>query len=400
MARVLVGVTGGIAAYKACELVRLLVKGGHEVVPLVTPGAERFVRAETFFALARRSPAEDLYAHLTRADLLVVAPLTANTLAKLAHGLADNLVTEAALAHRGPLLLAPAMNPRMWAHPATQANVEAVRARGAVLVGPDEGETAEGEWGLGRMAEPEQIFARCRELLGESESLAGRRVLVSAGGTREPLDAVRFLGNRSSGRMGVALAAESQKRGAEVTLLAANLSVPPPAGVDVVETPTAESLLEAALARRDADLVLMAAAVADYRPAERIDSKRPKDEHPWHVDLEPTTDILQSLAERRANGQVLVGFAAESGAEGLARARAKLARKRVDLVVYNDVSRSDIGFDADENEVVLVTASGEQRVAKASKDRIAAAIVDRAEELLRERAGSRASRDGGGGREL
>ena len=386
MARVLVGVAGGIAAYKACELVRLLVKGGHEVVPLVTRGAERFVRAETFFALARRSPAEDLYVHLTQADLLVVAPLTANTLAKLAGGHADNLVTEAALAHRGPVLLAPAMNPRMWVHPVTQANVEAVRARGAVLVGPDEGETAEGEWGLGRMAEPEQIFARCRELLGESDSLAGRRVLVSAGGTREPLDAVRFLGNRSSGRMGVALAAESQKRGANVTLLAANLSVPTPAGVDVVETPTAETLLEAALARRDADLVLMAAAVADYRPAERIDSKRPKDEHPWHVDLEPTTDILQSLAERRANGQVLVGFAAESGAEGVARARAKLARKRVDLVVYNDVSRSDIGFDADENEVVLVAASGEQRVAKASKDRIAAAIVDTAEELLRERA--------------
>ncbi len=386
MARVLVGVTGGIAAYKACELVRLLVKGGHEVVPLVTSGAERFVRAETFFALARRSPADDLYLHLTQADLLVVAPLTANTLAKLAGGHADNLVTEAALAHRGPVLLAPAMNPRMWAHPATQANVEAVRARGAVLVGPDEGETAEGEWGLGRMTEPEQIFARCRELLGETDSLAGRRVLVSAGGTREPLDAVRFLGNRSSGRMGVALAVEARKRGAEVTLLAANLSVSPPAGVEVVETPTAETLLEAAMARSDADLVLMAAAVADYRPAEPLDTKRPKDERAWHVDLEPTADVLQSLAERRTNGQVLVGFAAETGVEGLARAREKLERKRVDLVVYNDVSRSDIGFDADENEVVLVTASGEQRVPQAPKDRIAAAIVDTAEELLRERA--------------
>src|SRR6478736_1879397 len=227
MARVLVGVTGGIAAYKACELVRLLVKSGHEVVPLVTPGAERFVRADTFFALARRSPAEDLYVHLTRADLLVVAPLTANTLAKLAHGEADNLVSEAALAHRGPVLLAPAMNPRMWAHPATQANLETVRSRGAVIVGPDEGETAEGEWGLGRMAEPDEIYARCRELLGESDSLAGRHVLVSAGGTREPLDAVRFLGNRSSGRMGVALAEEARLRGAEVTLGAANLSVGP-----------------------------------------------------------------------------------------------------------------------------------------------------------------------------
>ncbi len=386
MARVLVGVTGGIAAYKACELVRLLVKGGHEVVPLVTPGAERFVRAKTFFALARRSPSDDLYVHLTRADLLVVAPLTANTLAKLAHGEADNLVAEAALAHRGPVLLAPAMNPRMWAHPATQANVEAVRSRGAAIVGPGEGETAEGEWGLGRMAEPERIYARCRELLGETDTLAGRRVLVSAGGTREPLDAVRFLGNRSSGRMGVALAEVSRKRGADVTLLAANLTVPPPPGVEVVETPTAEAMLEAALARRGADLVLMAAAVADYRPVERVDAKRPKDERTWQVELEPTHDVLQSLGERRTNGQVLVGFAAETGPDGLARAREKLSRKRVDLVVYNDVAREDIGFDSDENEVVLVTASGERRVEKAPKDRIAATIVDTAEELLRERA--------------
>jgi phosphopantothenoylcysteine decarboxylase / phosphopantothenate---cysteine ligase len=386
MARVLVGVTGGIAAYKACELVRLLVKGGHDVMPLVTPGAERFVRAETFFALARRSPADDLYLHLTRADLLVVAPLTANTLAKLAHGEADNLVLEAALAHRGPVLLAPAMNPRMWAHPATQANLETVRARGAVVVGPDEGETAEGEWGLGRMAEPEEIYARCRELLGESDSLAGRHVLVSAGGTREPLDAVRFLGNRSSGRMGVALAEVSRKRGADVTLLAANVTVPPPRGVEVVETPTAETMLEAALARRDADLILMAAAVADYRPAERVDAKRPKDDQPWRLELEPTTDVLQSLGRRRTDGQVLVGFAAETGPDGLSRAREKLNRKHVDLVVYNDVARDDIGFDSDENEVVLVTASGERRVGKAPKDRIAATIVDTAEELLRERA--------------
>ena len=386
MARVLVGVTGGIAAYKACELVRLLTKGGHEVVPLVTPGAERFVRAETFFALARRSPAEDLYVHLTRADLLVVAPLTANTLGKLAHGLADNLVAEAALAHRGPLLLAPAMNPRMWSHPATQANVETLRARGAVLVGPDEGETAEGEWGVGRMAEPEEIYRRARELLGETDSLAGRRVLVSAGGTREPLDAVRFLGNRSSGRMGVALAEAARKRGADVTLLAAHLAVAPPRGVAVVETPTAEAMLEAALERADADVVLMAAAVADYRPSERVEGKRPKDREEWRLTLEPTADILRSLAEQRTNGQVLVGFAAEAGEAGLARAREKLRQKGVDLVVFNDISRGDVGFDADENEVVLVSASGEERVAKAGKDRIASAIVERAEKLLHDRA--------------
>jgi phosphopantothenoylcysteine decarboxylase/phosphopantothenate--cysteine ligase len=386
MARVLVGVTGGIASYKACDLIRLLVKGGHEVMPLVTPSAERFVRAETFFALARRSPSEDLYVHLTQADLLVVAPLTANTLAKLAHGLADNLVTEAALAHRGPVLLAPAMNPRMWASPATQANVDAVRSRGAVLIGPDEGETAEGEWGLGRMAEPEEIFRRSRELLGETDSLAGRRVLVTAGGTREPLDAVRFLGNRSSGRMGVALAEEARKRGAAVTLLAANLAVPPPRGIEVVETPTAAAMLEEVLARGDADVVLMAAAVADYRPAKPAAEKRPKDEQAWQVTLEPTTDVLRTLGEQRANGQVLIGFAAEHGDEGLSRAREKLKQKRIDLVVYNDVSRGDIGFDAGDNEVVLITAGRERRVTKAPKDRIAVTIVDTAEELLRERA--------------
>src|SRR6185312_5228624 len=201
MARILLGVSGGIAAYKACDLTRLLVRAGHDVVPLVTPGAERFVRAETFAALARRPAGEDLYPHLTSADLLVVAPCTANTLAKLAHGLADTLVTEAALAHRCPVLVAPAMNPRMWAAAATRANVATLRTRGVELVGPDEGEMAEGEWGVGRLAEPDEIARRVEQLLAPP-TLAGRRVLVTAGGTREPLDSVRFLGNRSSGRMG------------------------------------------------------------------------------------------------------------------------------------------------------------------------------------------------------
>src|SRR5215468_7695218 len=265
MSRVLLGVTGGIAAYKACELCRLLVKDGHDVVPLVTPGAERFVTAETFRALARRPPADDVYLHLTRADLLVVAPCTANTLAKLANGLADNVLTEAALANRGPVLLAPAMNPRMWSHPATRTNAEALRERGVVLVGPDEGETAEGELGVGRMAEPEEILRAALELLHGTSALRGKRVLVSAGGTREPLDAVRYVGNRSSGRMGVALAAEARRRGAHVTLLAANLAVPAPAGVEVVETPTAADLEREALERgTHADVVIMAAAVADY----------------------------------------------------------------------------------------------------------------------------------------
>ena len=289
MSRVLLGVTGGIAAYKACELCRLLVKEGHDVVPLVTPGAERFVTAETFRALARRPPGDDVYLHLTRADLLVVAPCTANTLAKLAQGLADNVLTEAALAHRGPVLVAPAMNPRMWSHPATRANAETLRARGVVLVGPDEGETAEGELGVGRMAEPDEILRAARTLLMGSGPLSGKRVLVSAGGTREPLDAVRFVGNRSSGRMGVALAAEARRRGAEVTLLAANLAVPAPAGVEIVETPTAADLEREALARAaEADVVVMAAAVADYRPAEALAAKRPKDTATWTLELEPT----------------------------------------------------------------------------------------------------------------
>lgn len=393
VARILLGVTGGIASYKACELVRRFVRAGHEVVPLVSPSAERFVTAETFAALARRPVSENPYPHLENADLLVIAPLTANTLAKLAHGLADSVLTEAALAHRGPFVVAPAMNDRMWSHPATQANVELLRARGVELVGPAAGELAEGGEGVGRMSEPDEIFDRCTALLAGSEqvapshevrSLAGRRVVVSAGGTREPLDAVRFLGNRASGRMGVALAAEAARRGADVTLLAANLAVPPPTGVEVVDTPTAETMLAEALARSDADLIVMAAAVADYRPAERREDKRPKDGGGWTVELEPTTDVLRTLAERRANGTVLVGFAADVGERGLERAREKLEAKGANLFVFNDVSRSDVGFDAPDNEVVIVSKRGEEQIAKAPKERIAAAVLDRAERLLEE----------------
>jgi phosphopantothenoylcysteine decarboxylase/phosphopantothenate--cysteine ligase len=384
MARVLVGVSGGIAAYKACELVRLLVKGGHEVVPLLTPEAERFVAGKTFAALARRPLSDDPYPHLKRADLLVVAPCTANTLAKLAHGLADNLVTEAALAHDGPVLVAPAMNHRMWSHPATQANVQTLRARGVELIGPDEGELGEGEWGVGRMAEPEQISRRCEALLGPSNSLLqGKRVLVTAGGTREPLDAVRFLGNRSSGRMGVEVAAEARRRGAAVTLVGSNLAVSAPKGVEIVEAPTAADVAREMLARAgEADAIVMAAAVADYRPADAREDKRPKDGEPWQVELEPTTDVLRELSSRRPDGQVLVGFAAEYGEGGLDRARRKLADKGLDLIVYNDVGREDIGFDADDNEVVLVSAGVEREVKKAPKAAVAAALLDEVAELL------------------
>jgi phosphopantothenoylcysteine decarboxylase / phosphopantothenate---cysteine ligase len=388
VARILVGVTGGIAAYKACELVRLLVKAGHEVVPLVTPGAERFVRAETFYALARHRPTEE-YPHLQRADVLVIAPLTANTLAKLAHGLADNLVTEAALAHQGPVLAAPAMNTRMWSHAATQANVETLRARGVELIGPEAGELAEGEHGVGRMSEPEAIFVRVQELLGGANgSLAGKRVLVTAGGTREPIDAVRFVGNRSSGRMGVALAAEASRRGADVTLIASNLSVPVPGGIEVVEAPTADDLARETLARAEADVLVMAAAVADYRPTAALESKRTKDESSWSVELEPTDDVLRSLtADGAANGRIVVGFAAETAEDGLARARQKRTVKNADLFVYNDVGRADVGFESPENEVVIISEQGERHVERAPKERVAAEILDDVERLLEARGG-------------
>jgi phosphopantothenoylcysteine decarboxylase/phosphopantothenate--cysteine ligase len=394
VARILVGVTGGIAAYKACTLVRLLVRAGHDVYPLVTAAAARFVSPETFFALARKSQSADPYPHLERADLLVVAPLTANTLARLAHGLADDLLTEAALAHAGPVVVAPAMNVRMWEHAATQANAETLRRRGVRFVGPVEGELAEGEVGAGRMAEPEQIAEEVERLLGPDPergagSLAGLRVLVSAGGTREQLDAVRFLGNRSSGRMGVAVAEEARRRGADVTLLAANLAVPAPAGVTVVATPTAADLEREALARSDADVIVMAAAVADYRPAAPEATKRPKDDAPWTVELVPTTDVLAALGDTRCDGQVLVGFAADGAGAGLERAREKRAAKNADLIVFNDVTRSDIGFDAADNEVVLLSNGSETRVEKAPKPVIAAAVVDEIERILDRQPGGR-----------
>ena len=385
VARILVGITGGIAAYKACELVRLLVRAGHDVTPITTRGAERFVAAETFWALARKTEPADPYPHLADADVLVVAPLTANTMARLAHGLADDLLTETALAHCGPLLLAPAMNTAMWEHPATQANLALLVERGAEIVGPDDGELAEGLVGTGRMADPVEIARRVEGLLEgpvANGTLAGRTVLVTAGGTREPLDSVRFVGNRSSGRMGVALADVARERGARVTLLAANLLVPAPAGVEVVAAPTAADLRREALAREDADVILMAAAVSDYRPAESVAAKRPKSAEPWTVELVPTADVARALGAARRDHQVLVAFGAESGEDGLARKRSMLTDKNVDLVVYNDVGRDDIGFDSADNEVVLMARDRERVVPKASKTAVAHEILDEVERLL------------------
>ena len=382
MARIILGITGGIAAYKACEIIRLLVGAGHDVLPLPTRGAERFVVAETFYALARQTVPADPYPHLQRADLIVVAPLTAHTMARLAHGLADDVLTEAILAHDGPVLVAPAMNTRMWEHAATRANLALLLARGVEIVGPVSGELAEGEVGVGRMSEPAEIVMHAEALLRPPSPLLGKSVLVTAGGTREPIDSVRFIGNRSSGRMGLALADEAQRRGANVTLLAANVAEPPPWGVEVVQTPTVADLEREALDRSGADVIVMAAAVADYRPAVAVGGKRPKGDAPWQIELTPTPDIAHALGQARRPDQVLVAFGAEHGAAGLERKRAMLRDKNVDLVVYNDVGRSDIGFDSPENEVTLITAAGDHLIPRAPKPMIAAAVLDEIERLL------------------
>jgi phosphopantothenoylcysteine decarboxylase/phosphopantothenate--cysteine ligase len=269
------------------------------------------------------------------------------------------------------------MNTRMWLNPATQANVEALRARGIELVGPEDGSLAEGETGLGRMSEPEDIFERAQQLLEHRTDLAGKRVVVSAGGTREPLDAVRYVGNRSSGRMGVAVADEAARRGADVTLILAAASAQPSAPMRVLHAESAAALEHATLeAAAAADVVVMAAAVSDYRPADAYTGKRPKSGEPWHVTLEPTTDILKELGSKRTAGQVLVGFAAEHGPGGVQRARAKLERKSLDMIVMNDVSRADIGFDSSQNELVLVTGRDERTVSRRSKRACAVAIWD------------------------
>ena len=319
----------------------------------------------------------------------MIAPLTANTLAKLAHGLADDVLTEAALAHRGPVLVAPAMNTRMWEHEATQANAATLRARGVELIGPEAGELAEGEIGAGRMSEPEAIARRIEELLERDGRFARgharprQRRWHTRARRRCPLPRQSLLG-----RMGVAVAAEARRRGAQVTLLAANLAVPAPAGVEVVDAPTAADLEREARTRSGAaDVIVMAAAVADYRPAKPIEGKRGKTDDVWNLELEPTADVLALLGEQDRNGQVLVGFGAESGQAGLERKRRMLTDKNIDLVVYNDVSTPGIGFDAPDNAVTLVTKGGERQLAKASKDEIAAGIVDEVERLLEARRG-------------
>ncbi|HEV3387942.1 MAG TPA: bifunctional phosphopantothenoylcysteine decarboxylase/phosphopantothenate--cysteine ligase CoaBC [Solirubrobacteraceae bacterium] len=417
MARLLIGVSGGIAAYKSLELARLAIKSGHAVRVIQTPTAERFVGRASFEGITgapvlisefEHDPARGAYpgdpapdrapiSHLAlveRADLYVIAPASANTLSKLAHGLADNLVTTAALAAACPVVVAPAMNDRMYRHHATQQNIDTLRERGVTVIPPGEGELASrGEHGVGRLVEPAELLDACEALLSAPDDTArsgpwpGLRVLVTAGGTREPIDSVRFIGNRSSGRMGVALAARAAARGAEVTLVAANLATQPPPGTRVVEVQTAAQLAEACFREFEScDVLLMAAAVADFRPAAPVAHKLKKDASaPAAIELERTEDVLSALSARRRPDQVLVGFAAEHGGDAIGYGRGKLEAKGLDAVVVNDISRADIGFDADANEVVIITADRELRVPRSRKEEVADAVLDAAARRLDQR---------------
>lgn len=436
MARILLGVSGGIAAYKALELIRLASGVGHSLRVVQTPTSQRFVGEASFAALtgapvltdefehdpARGAfPGQELPAHqplshlqlVANADLYLIAPASANTLAKLAGGFADNLLTSCALAATCPVVLAPAMNNHMYEHAATQANIELLRARGVHVVEPDVGRLASlGEQGVGRLAEPQRLLDVCEELLKgdasrargrhavskDTEPLAGDppasgpadrsewsglRVLVTAGGTREPIDSVRFIGNSSSGRMGFALAQAARRRGAEVTLVAANIGIEAPAGVTVHRVHSAAELEQTCKREFPAcDVLLMAAAVADFRPASQADGKIKKEGRSHlTVELEPTPDVLRGLSAERRPGQTLVAFAAEHGVGGLEHARAKLAAKGVDAVVFNDISRADIGFESTDNEVTILTGEGDERVSRAAKEIVAERILDTVERL-------------------
>ncbi len=408
MARILFGVSGGIAAYKALELARLATSTGHGVRVLMTEGAGRFVGAASFEGIVGapvltseferdpmrgafpgdRAPEHDPIGHLALAancDAYLVAPASANTLAKLAAGVADSMVTTSFLACTAPRLVAPAMNDRMYADAATQANLATLRERGVTVIEPDEGALASrGERGKGRLPDPSRLLA-----LVESEFPTGHRpwdglrVLVTAGGTREPIDSVRFLGNRSSGRMGIALAAAAARRGADVTLIAANVALPEPPGVHRIDVETGEQLAEATQAEfPGSHVLLMAAAPADFRASEVAEGKLTRDAS-LDLHLEPTEDILATLTSTRGENQTVVAFAAEAG-ENTDRAREKLQRKNADLMVLNDISNPEIGFESQENAVTLIDSASETPVPQAPKDTIAEAILDRVSSLREE----------------
>jgi phosphopantothenoylcysteine decarboxylase/phosphopantothenate--cysteine ligase len=418
VARLLLGVSGGIAAYKAVETARLAIRAGHRVRVIVTPTAEQFIGRATFAGITgapvlldefEPDPARGSYpgepvperapiSHLAlveRAQAYLIAPASANTIAKLASGLADGLLSTAALAATCPVAVAPAMNNRMYLNPATQENLRVLGERGVTVIAPGEGELAShGEHGIGRLAEPSALLEAWESLLAPP-SLRDVRVLVTAGGTREPIDSVRFLGNRSSGRMGFALAAEAARRGAAVTLVCANSHLSAPPGVEVIAVETAAEL--GAACRRafaGADVLLMAAAVADFRPAAPAGHKLKKDSGVPRLELEPTEDVLAALAAERRPGQILVGFAAEHGDRAQAYGAGKLERKRLDAIVINDISRPGIGFDTAENAVTILSADGgEREVPRADKRVVAGVVLDEVQRL-------RAARgDGTSGRE-
>jgi phosphopantothenoylcysteine decarboxylase/phosphopantothenate--cysteine ligase len=416
LARILLGVTGGIAAYKALEVVRLATKAGHAVRVIQTETAQRFVGAASFAALSgapvltgefERDPARgafpdqvppehDPLSHLElvrNADAFLIAPASANTIAKLAHGLADNLLTSAALAATCPVIVAPAMNNHMYEHAATQANLAALRARGVTVLDPGVGALgSKGEWGVGRLAEPPDLLRAVERALGpagtgsDDAHLVGLRVLVTAGGTREPIDSVRFVGNRSSGRMGFALADEALRLGADVTVVAANVGLERNPRVRYVDVATAAELKAACDAEFPAaDVLLMAAAVADYRPTEAAQTKLKKDRSDTlTLTLERTDDIISALAAARRPEQTIVGFAAEHGEGAVEYGRDKLRRKGLDAVVVNDIGRKDIGFEGVENEVTIVTAAGERHVPRTAKAAVAREVLETVRELRTE----------------
>jgi phosphopantothenoylcysteine decarboxylase/phosphopantothenate--cysteine ligase len=404
MARLLLGVSGGIAAYKALEVVRLATAAGHSVRVIQTPNAQRFVGAASFAALSgapvltdeferdplrgafpgEAIPDHDPAGHLAlsaAADVFLIAPASANTIAKLAHGHADNLLSAAALATAAPLIVAPAMNDRMWANRATQDNIAVLRERGIEVLTPATGRLATaGEWGPGRLPEPAHLLAAVDARL-RGGAWSAIRTLVTAGGTREPIDAVRYIGNRSSGRMGFALAAAAAARGSQVVVVAANVSLPRAPGIRYIDVGTAAELAAACEAEfAAADVLLMCAAVADFRPAAPVAGKIAKGQA-RELELEATADVLSALAARRREGQTVVGFAAEHGPGGRQRASGKLAAKSLDAIVCNDVSQAGIGFDAERNAVTIITSGGELEVGPAAKREIAEAVLDAVEGL-------------------
>jgi phosphopantothenoylcysteine decarboxylase/phosphopantothenate--cysteine ligase len=415
LARILLGVSGGIAAYKALEVVRLATKAGHAVRVVQTETAQRFVGAASFAALSgapvltgefERDPARGAFPdqvppehdplnHLElvrNADVFLIAPASANTIAKLANGLADNLLTSAALAATCPVIVAPAMNNHMYEHAATRANLATLRARGVTVLDPGVGALgSKGEWGVGRLAEPPDLLRAVERVLGPAGAgsgahLVGLRVLVTAGGTREPIDSVRFVGNRSSGRMGFALADEAVRLGADVTVVAANVGLERNPRVRYVDVATAAELKAACAAEfPPADVLLMAAAVADYRPTEAAQTKLKKDEsETLTLTMERTEDIISALAAVRRPEQTIVGFAAEHGEGAVEYGRDKLRRKGLDAVVVNDIGRKDIGFEGVENEVTILTAARERHVPRTAKAAVAREVLETVRDLRTE----------------